>query len=136
MKTRLIVSVCILMFYMLGFTGCSEVLLGDNKRIEVSSEALSYNLIASQTQSDTLDVNSGSTRQVERLFTTIIYAEGQPEGWLSAELNQSRTPAEIVIDARSNGLAPGSYTAELRVSSNDAVNSPVKIEVTLDVAIP
>ena len=136
MKPYFILPVCILMLGIWGFSSCSEVLLGDNKRIEVSSETLTYNLQATQTESDTLDVTSGSTRQVERLFTTIIYADGQPEGWLSAQLNHSRTPAGVAIDANSEGLAPGRYNAELRVSSNDAVNSPIRIEVTLDVSGP
>lgn len=136
MKTNFIVPVCIILLWGLVFSGCSDVLLGDNKRIEVSSETLTYNLTAPETQADTLDVTSGSTRQVERLFTSIIYADGQPGGWLSAQLNRSVTPAGISIDATSDGLAPGRYTAELRVSSNDAVNSPISIEVTLDVASP
>jgi hypothetical protein len=61
------------------------------------------------------------------------YAAGQPTGWLSAALSGMTAPATITLEAASAGLASGTYTATLPVTSPVASNSPVPLEVTLHV---
>ena len=68
------------------------------------------------------------------LATAIDYGSG-PTGWLTTRLDATTTPATLTLNANQAGLPLGTHRAEVRVSSPDASNSPVTIEVTLTVVL-
>ena len=52
-------------------------------------------------------------------------------GWLSASVDQTRSPATLTISATTGGLAAGSYTAGVPITATGATNSPQQVAVTL-----
>jgi len=55
------------------------------------------------------------------------------ESWLSIEGSSASTPFTAVVHVSADNLAPGTYTATIRVSSAAVVNSPVEVPVRLTV---
>lgn len=60
---------------------------------------------------------------------TITYGSGA-QGWLSATLSATEAPSNLSLTPTNSGLAPGSYTATVPVTSTSATNSPQSITVT------
>jgi hypothetical protein len=52
-------------------------------------------------------------------------------GWLTASVDQTRSPATLTIGATTGGLAAGSYTAGVPITATGATNSPQQVAVTL-----
>jgi predicted phage tail protein len=67
------------------------------------------------------------------LATSVTYVTGT-SGWLTASLNGTTAPATLSIQATTGALAPGTYTANVAVTSNVAANSPQAVTVTFTVA--
>ncbi len=65
------------------------------------------------------------------LQASVFYAAGQPGNWLTPVLSSTSAPSNLSVSASGSALLPGTYTATVRVSSPDAVNSPQAIAVTL-----
>jgi large repetitive protein len=78
----------------------------------------------------TVGVTNAGTGTLDGLSYEIGYSEGEPQGWLGATLSGDAAPAELVLRPTSAGLPPGSYTAEVRVVSPGAANSPQTVTVT------
>ncbi len=57
-------------------------------------------------------------------------------GWLTANLNQTSTPATVTVTANPAGLAPGTYNGNVRISSTAAVNGPLNFPVRLVIPQP
>jgi hypothetical protein len=68
------------------------------------------------------------------LSVAISYAAGQPVGWLSATLGGTTAPTSLLLQAAGGALAPGVYSATVRVSAPDAGNSPQSIVVSFSIA--
>lgn len=66
----------------------------------------------------------------------IVYGIGETGGWLTASLTGTTAPASLQLGAATAGLAPGTYTATLTVSSNVSANGPQSLAVTLRVLRP
>lgn len=64
---------------------------------------------------------------------SITYDAGQPTGWLAASLAGATAPTNMTLAASAAGLAAGTYTATVRVSSPVATNSPAPFTYTLTV---
>jgi hypothetical protein len=77
-----------------------------------------------------LNVGPGS---LTGLTQEIVYAAGQPTGWLSARLRGTSAPVYTDIAARLGALPPGRYTANVLIRSPDAPNSPLALPVTFAV---
>jgi len=56
--------------------------------------------------------------------------------WLAVSPNNGTTPVSLQISANTGGLAGGTYTGSIRVTSLSAPNSPQTINVTLTVVVP
>jgi hypothetical protein len=67
---------------------------------------------------------------------TISYGNGQPTGWLSANLSGSAAPATLTLNAVTGTLGVGPYTASVLITSSAANNSPQTESVTFVVSPP
>jgi fibronectin type 3 domain-containing protein len=67
------------------------------------------------------------------LATPINYQTGQPTGWLTATLSGTSAPAQVTLRATTGTLPSGNYTANVRVTSALAQNSPQTVAVTFAV---
>ena len=58
---------------------------------------------------------------------------GTPPAWLEASLLAAQAPTDLRIRARTDGLASGRYEGRVVVASAEARNSPVEVQVVLEV---
>ncbi len=79
-----------------------------------------------------LAVTNGGGGTLSGLSTSIVYTTGT--GWLSATLNTAAAPATLTLQATTGSLAVGSYTAQVRVASAVAGNSPRTVDVTFTIS--
>jgi adhesin/invasin len=56
-------------------------------------------------------------------------------GWLTTSLTGITAPAELAVQPDPTGLAPGVYTAEVRVTGPGALNTPQSVGVTFTVEV-
>jgi len=70
--------------------------------------------------------------------SALNYAVGTSGGWLSATPSSGTTPGSVSVSVSPSGLAAGTYTGTLTVTSSGAPNSPQIVSVTLTVraAVP
>lgn len=80
-------------------------------------------------QQRTVDNGGGGT--LSGLTVTVVYSG--PSGWLIASLDGSTAPATLTVQALSDGLAAGTYNANVRLASVSASNTPVLIPVVFTV---
>jgi hypothetical protein len=78
-------------------------------------------------------VTNGGAGPLDGLSVSVQHADGQPGGWLTAQLSRPTAPAQLTLTARSSALAAGMYEAEVRVSSSSSAET-TPIEVALSVA--
>ncbi len=83
------------------------------------------------TQSIALTNGGGGT--LEDLSTAIEYIDG-PTGWLTAELQSTSAPTVLDLAASARALLPGSYRAEVEVSSPLIPDGSRAVEVILQVS--
>lgn len=69
---------------------------------------------------------SGLSVEVEPL-------DGAPSGWLTASLEGSSAPTDLLLEAFATDLSPGVYRARVRVSAPDAVPDHAEVDVTFNV---
>jgi hypothetical protein len=67
------------------------------------------------------------------LSAAVDYTAGQPAGWLSAALTGTTAPTTLVLQPATGELAAGTYTANVRISSDVAQNSPQTVSVSFTV---
>ena len=80
-----------------------------------------------QLPSQTLNLSSGLS-SFSFSATTLTTDGGN---WLSLGQTAGTTPANIQVSVNTTGLAVGSYTGRVIITSGDAPNSPVNVPVTL-----
>lgn len=104
---------------------------------EIALSASTLNFTATQgggpAPPRTVSVENAGALPLTELSAQVVYPAGRPGGWLTAQLSGSTAPATLTVTASPFGLAVGSYTATVRVSSPRAANSPRSIEVGLTV---
>jgi hypothetical protein len=66
-------------------------------------------------------------------FSVMPVTGGSVPQWLSVSSSSAVTPAVLTLSA-SPGLPVGSYSGQILILSNSAVNSPLRLSVNLDVA--
>ena len=76
-----------------------------------------FNAVAGATATDTaaISVTATSGEALTNLRAVTTYAGGQPDGWLTAELDQATLPTTLKLRARTAPLAPGEYTATVKL---------------------
>lgn len=103
------------------FVGSSDV------RLEVNPSELRFFATAGSppiSQSLTIDaISSGD----------IPWQAQESLSWLSLNRTSGSTPAVIETEVDVNGLQVGRYTGQITVTSNAAINSPLALDVTLNV---
>ncbi len=65
-----------------------------------------------------------------------VSSSGNLPRWLSISITTGRTPATLLVQVDTSGLAAGGYTASLVVSAAGASGSPITIPVTVTVSPP
>ena len=78
-------------------------------------------------------VGNRGTGTLGNLVAAVDYPAGGPTGWLQAFLDSDTAPTSLQLLPTVGGLLPGEYTAEVEVSSIDAVNSSQTMEFVLRV---
>jgi photosystem II stability/assembly factor-like uncharacterized protein len=63
-----------------------------------------------------VDVTTGDV-VVDDLTVDVVYASGQPAGWLTAVPSRTSTPAALILGVRGASLPPGTYSATVTVSA-------------------
>ncbi len=67
---------------------------------------------------------------------SITYPEGEPGGWLEAELEAGTAPTTLALRALARNLGPGVHRAEVQVSSPVAGAQGAVLQVRFDVSAP
>jgi len=86
--------------------------------------------------SQTVNVVSVNGSVIPGLTVGAIEYSGAANGWLTASLSGTSTPAALTLQASVGSLATGSYTANVPIAASSATNSPLKVGVTLVVPPP
>jgi uncharacterized protein (TIGR03437 family) len=78
---------------------------------------------------------AGNTPPAQDLFVSasghnVIYKIVSTAGWLSVNGN-TVTPAKLGVSVNPSNMTPGTYTGTLRVTSDEAINSPQTAQLTL-----
>jgi hypothetical protein len=121
-----------------GVQGQGEYQVAPRPRIIVGTTSIT--LSGSAGTSDPLSgsvaiTSEGVTAVTGLAVADIGYAQG-PGGWLTATLSGTTTPAMLMISAQTSGLDPGQYLATVAITSPVAENSPVAVDVLLDLGVP
>jgi hypothetical protein len=68
-----------------------------------------------------------------RIDVDVRYRDGGSAGWLSTDLDNPRTPADLTLRASARDLSPGTYRAVVEVSSGGPEHGSVEVDVTFTV---
>lgn len=101
----------------------------------VDPESVGLSAITGSTTqaSQTLSVQNAGGGVLEPLAVDVVYAAGQPTGWLSTVFGSSAAPTSLTVRASARDLSPGEYAATVVVSSPVAENESVSVSVTFTV---
>jgi uncharacterized membrane protein len=83
-----------------------------------------------------VSVSNGGQAALTGVSVTTAYTAGQTPGWLTVTPSGSTAPLSIGVQPNTVGLAAGTYTATVSVSSSVATNTPQTIAVTYKVIRP
>lgn len=123
-----------------GITASSDltVLRGPEIRLNPSVVGISAFAGDDDIPPETVAVENASPNgDVEGLEMFIEYVDGGSTGWLaSSTLEGTAAPTELTVQANASGMGEGEYTAEIRVHSTTAANSPQSLEVRLNLGQP
>ncbi len=100
--------------------------------IHVTSAALVFSGAAGGTDPQPQSIGISNSGGGALTGLSVDYAGSKP-AWLDASLSSSNAPANLTVQTHVTGLAAGSYTAGVLISSALADNSPVQVAVTLNV---
>lgn len=104
------------------------VLALDPVSISLSAQARSH-----EPATQTVAVLNTGGGLLTGLTTSVQYSAGEEVGWLSAELEGTVAPTELLLSASARNLTPGSYSAVVRVSSPVALNGFTEVSVSFTV---
>jgi len=65
--------------------------------------------------------------------TGIAWTATSLDNWITLDINAGMTPATITATVDPSGFALGTYTGQIEIVAEDAVNSPLTIAVNLDI---
>lgn len=78
-------------------------------------------------------VTNGGGGLLSGLAVTVEYLDGEPDGWLQADLALPVAPTVLSLQAFPGSLPAGEYHATVRVTSPDASNAPRTVPVEFQV---
>ncbi len=78
-------------------------------------------------------VQNGGGGILDGVAATVLYQNGQPQGWLEITLSGTRAPVTITATASVGSLPAGTYDASISVTSPDVPSGPFLIPVTLSI---
>jgi hypothetical protein len=98
-------------------------------RLTLSRVDVVFNAMAGGALRDSAEVavtaQSGAT--VSGLTATVDYGRGMRGEWLTIELDQATLPARLSLRANSSSLAPGEYTATVRLAAPGAMPETLSV---------
>jgi titin len=105
-----------------------------NPQISLSAATRTFNATANGTNptSQSLQIANSGTGSL----TGLQVAESPSASWLTPTLSSTTAPATLTFAVSIAGLAAGTYTTTVNVSSSVASNSPRPVTVTLNLAAP
>lgn len=111
-----------------------SVTVGDSPTLALSRSTVNFEAtVASASPAPVqISLTNSTPAVVTGLSTTVEYGSGS--GWLNVSLSGGNTPSTLTLSPVIASLAVGTYTANVRVASQNAVNSPQTVVVTLTVA--
>ena len=80
-----------------------------------------------------VEITGGGGRQLTGLSIDVTHPTGASAGWLEASLSRTITPAILEIAVTPEGLEPGMHRGELVLRANEIADSPLLIQVELEV---
>jgi len=106
--------------------------------IAVSSTAVSFtaSTVGPAPAAQTVAVTNPGGGTLAGIALTLAYAANEPTGWLTLSLSAVAAPATITLTANRGALPAGTYTATVRVATNDSTNGSATIVVSLIVLDP
>lgn len=109
------------------------LVLSAGATLAASTTTVALNAPASSTaiQQATVQITAANATGAVPLTVTATSSTGS---WLTAAADNPNAPATITIRANPTGLAPGTYTGTVAVTSPGAGNSPLNITVNFTVA--
>jgi hypothetical protein len=102
----------------------------DLPTLAVAPASLAFVVQAGGTSPASQTVVTSSSGKAAINYTVSTVSKG---GWLSAEANTGATPGSLKITANPSGLAAGSYTGTVILTSSDATNPSEAVEVSFTV---
>ena len=121
-----------------GVTGTATVVVTSGPAVRLNADTIEITAVngGASPGDRTVSVGNPGDGTLSGLSVEIAYSPGQPEGWLEASLSSTTAPAALVLSASHAGLAVGTYTALVRVSSPVASNGTDSVTVQLVVLTP
>lgn len=106
-------------------------------RIALATESVSFSAQSGEQPPAprTVAVQNGGGGSLTGLAVAVNYSS-TATGWLAASLDGTEAPATLTVGVDHRGLDPGSYVADVVVTSAVAENSPATLRVTLTVGSP
>jgi hypothetical protein len=104
-------------------------------RIALDPRAIGWDIVENDDSPPTREVaiKNRGTRTLGGLSAKVVYGAGA-DGWLTAVIDRAVAPAVLTASLANTTLLPGNYKATIQVLSDDAINSPQSVAVSLRVA--
>ncbi|MBP2646994.1 MAG: hypothetical protein H6Q77_618, partial [Gemmatimonadetes bacterium] len=98
-------------------------------KLTLSRPDVVFNAVAGATRLDSaaVSITATSANAVTELRAITRYADGQPNGWLTAALDHSTLPATLTLSARTTPLQPGEYAATVELKAPGAAAESVTV---------
>src|SRR5690606_11740884 len=103
--------------------------------IDLNDTSIGWSIVENAASSPprTVDVENGGGRTLEGLSAKVEYGDGPDDGWLQVDIGAA-APTELTATLATTALSPGEYEATINVESEQAINSPQSVDVSLTVA--
>lgn len=115
-----------------GAAGTATVNVGQGPAIALSAASASFagRQGGADPAQQSIAITNAGGGTLDELTVAIAYADGQPGGWLTAELAGSTAPTSVSLRAAIGSLSAGTYAATVTVSSSATAGSAKVIDVT------
>jgi hypothetical protein len=100
------------------------------EELEVTFESLNEGSTSTRKE---VEITGRGGRQLTGLVVDVTHPPGTSSGWLEANLSRTTTPAILEIAVSPDGLEPGTHRGELVLRANEIADSPLLIQVELEV---
>ncbi|TVP56562.1 MAG: hypothetical protein EA351_07570 [Gemmatimonadales bacterium] len=79
-----------------------------------------------------VQISNGGSGEITEISAEVEFT-GPTAGWAAVELVETTAPTQLLVSFDTDGILPGSYSAEALVESADAINSPASVILGLQV---